>query len=248
MREFAGSGFVVMPQAVPAAQVATAHQAIDALLAARPPKPGHVGNLAFFERAEDQPELMSLMYSGSILAAAEQLTGAGTLQVRPQPQVALNYPPFPHRPGGHHLDGAQAEPDGRPGTFTMLVGVLLTDQPRDDMGNLWVWPGSHLSHQDYFRRHGPDALLAGGASPPIALGEPEQVHGEAGDVLLAHYLLGHNIGGNTSDFVRRVVYFRLKHREHDQRWRTFLQDAWADYPPIRALDGCTMRPAVPSQP
>lgn len=45
-----------------------------------------------------------------------------------QVQVALNYPPFHHRPGGHHLDGASPP----------LAGVLLTDQSSDDMGNLWV--------------------------------------------------------------------------------------------------------------
>ena len=48
-----------------------------------------------------------------------------------QVQVALNIPPFPHRPGMHHIDGAPPEPDGRPGTFTMLAGVLISDQPAE---------------------------------------------------------------------------------------------------------------------
>jgi hypothetical protein len=54
-----------------------------------------------------------------------------------QVQVALNVPPFPHRPGMHHLDGAPPGPDGRPGTFTMLAGVLMSDQRGQDAGNLW---------------------------------------------------------------------------------------------------------------
>ena len=234
LREFVDRGFVVIRDAIPSSLVAAANETIDALLQRRPPEPGHVGNLAFFERAEDEPELMNLIHAGSVLAAAERLTGSGTLDVRPQPQVALNYPPSPHRPGGPHIDGGAPEPDGRPSTFTMLVGVLLTDQAHKDMGNLWVWPGSHLSHQDYFREHGHDELLRSGGQLPIALREPEQVLGRPGDVILAHYLLGHNIGGNTSTEVRRAVYFRLKHRDHDRRWRTCLRDAWADYAPIRA--------------
>jgi hypothetical protein len=64
---------------------------------------------------------------------------------------------------------------------------------------------------------------------------PEQVHGRAGDLLLAHYLLGHNIGGNTSDTVRRTVYFRVKRVGHAAHWRQFLQDAWLDYDAVRGV-------------
>jgi hypothetical protein len=103
------------------------------------------------------------------------------------------------------------------------------------MGNLWVWPGTHLSHQAFFREHGPDALMACGGYPTIQLPTPEQVHGRAGDLLLAHYLLGHNIGGNTSDTVRRTVYFRVKRVGHAAHWRQFLQDAWLDYDLVRGM-------------
>jgi hypothetical protein len=60
-----------------------------------------------------------------------------------------------------------------------------------------------------------------------------QVTGEAGDLLLAHYLLGHNIGANTSPAVRRAVYFRIKRAGHDPRWREFLTDPWLDYDTVR---------------
>lgn len=62
-----------------------------------------------------------------------------------------------------------------------------------------------------------------------------QIRGRAGDLLLAHYLLGHNIGGNTSDRVRRAVYFRVKRCGHDPRWREFLQDPWLDYDAVRTM-------------
>ncbi len=77
-----------------------------------------------------------------------------------QAQISINIPPFPHRPGGLHLDGISVtEPSGRPGTFTLLAGLFLTDQPRPDMGNLWVWPGLHHVCATYLTDHGPDALL-----------------------------------------------------------------------------------------
>jgi ectoine hydroxylase-related dioxygenase (phytanoyl-CoA dioxygenase family) len=79
--------------------------------------------------------------------------------------------------------------------------------------------------------------FAAAGYPPIPLPEPEQIRARAGDVLLAHYLLGHNIGGNTSGGVRRALYFRIKRSGHDPRWREFLQDPWLDYDPVRSVTG-----------
>jgi ectoine hydroxylase-related dioxygenase (phytanoyl-CoA dioxygenase family) len=141
---------------------------------------------------------------------AQQLVHPGRLAVPRQAQVALNIPPRDHQPGRGHIDGVTTtERDGRPATFTMLAGLLLTDQTTENAGNLWVWPGTHRAQEAYFRGRGPDALLASRAYPDIAHPEPAQVCGRAGDLLLAHYMLSHNIGGNTSPNVRRVVYYRL---------------------------------------
>jgi hypothetical protein len=232
--EFTERGFLVLPRAVPPDVVAAAAQAIDELVKHDPPGPQVRGPHNYFPAAAQAPALAALLTGSPAFGLAESLTGPGTLDVPGQVQVALNIPPFPHRPGMHHLDGAPAEPDGRPGTFTMLAGVLMSDQRSQDAGNLWVWPGTHLTHAEYFREHGPDAFLAAGGYPPIPLPEPEQVSGEAGDLLLAHYLLGHNIGGNTSRAVRCAVYFRIKRTGHGPRWREFLQDPWLDYDAIRA--------------
>jgi ectoine hydroxylase-related dioxygenase (phytanoyl-CoA dioxygenase family) len=109
----------------------------------------------------------------------------------------------------------------------------MSDQLDENAGNLWVWPGTHVTHADYFREHGPDAFFEAAGYPPVRRLEPEQIRGRAGDLLLAHYLLGHNIGGNTSKAIRRAVYFRVKRSNHDLRWREFLQDVWWDYEPVR---------------
>jgi ectoine hydroxylase-related dioxygenase (phytanoyl-CoA dioxygenase family) len=111
----------------------------------------------------------------------------------------------------------------------------MSDQPDANSGNLWTWPGTHLTHARYFQDKGPDAFFEAAGYPPVSRPEPAQVSGRAGDLLLAHYLLGHNIGGNFSDATRRAAYFRIKHRDHDPRWREFLRDAWVDYAPVRAL-------------
>jgi hypothetical protein len=235
VEEFAARGFVVLPGVVPEDLVSAAAKAIDGLIEREPPGADVRGPYNYFRPTAEAPELAGLLTGSPAFGLAEELTGAGTLEVPGQVQVALNIPPFPHRPGMHHIDGFPPGPDGRPGTFTMLAGVLMSGQRGRDAGNLWVWPGTHLTHAGYFRKHGPDAFFAAGGYPPIRLPEPEQVTGEAGDLLLAHYLLGHNIGGNTSPAVRRAVYFRVKRAGHDPRWREFLADPWLDYDAVRAV-------------
>ena len=233
--EFAERGFLVLPGVVPPDVLAVASAAIDELIKLDPPGPQVQGPYNYFPEAAQAPALAALLAGSPAFGLAESLTGPGTLDRPWQVQVALNVPPFPHRPGMHHIDGAPGEPDGRPGTFTMLAGVLMSDQRDEDAGNLWVWPGTHLTHAEYFREHGPDAFFTAGGYPPIRLPEPEQITGQPGDLVLAHYLLGHNIGGNTSPAVRRAVYYRLKRTGHDPRWREFLQDPWLDYDAIGAL-------------
>lgn len=234
LREFGERGFVLVPDVVPRGLVDAASAAVDGLLRRWPPAPGTRGPHFYFEPAAQAPALLDPLRGSPAFGLAEELTGPGTLDAPDQVQVALNLPPFDHRPGGHHLDGVPPAPDGRPETFTLLAGVLLSDQPDEDAGNLWVWPGTHLTHEAFFREHGPDALVASGGYPPIPLPAPEQVRGRAGDLLLAHFMLGHNIGGNTSGTTRRTLYYRLKRRGHADRWREFLQDALLDFDPVRA--------------
>jgi hypothetical protein len=231
--EFVERGYLVLPGVVPRDLIDDASRSIDDLIAQQPPPMGTVGH--YFPPVSNVEIFLPLLLECSAFALAESLIGAGRLSIPEQAQVALNIPPFNHRPGGHHLDGVSVtEPDGRPGTFTMLAGVLITDQPRPDMGNLWVWQGTHLTHAALFREQGPDWLMACGGYPNIVLPEPTQILGQAGDLLLAHYMLGHNIGGNMSSVTRRAVYFRLKRDDHVAHWRESLQDPWRDFDTVRA--------------
>lgn len=127
----------------------------------------------------------------------------------------------------------------------MLAGVLLTDQQQRDRGNLWVWPGSHLIHQHLFQERGTRVLQATGGhatalDPPVALPEPVPVFGKRGDLVLAHFLLGHNKGGNLGPLTRRTIYYRLSVPGHPQRWDQTFVDAWNEYPKMRVLGtGCS---------
>jgi Phytanoyl-CoA dioxygenase (PhyH) len=145
-------------------------------------------------------------------------------------QIAITNPPLIHRPSGPHLDGISPsrKPDGRPGTFTLLVGVILSDQSEPDCGNLYVWPGTHLVNAAWLRANGADALgVLDRPYPPTELPASEQVLAAPGDLILAHYLLGHNSGGHfgrAADPRRETVYFRLQSLGHRQRWRAAVSD------------------------
>jgi hypothetical protein len=65
------------------------------------------------------------------------------------------------------------------------------------------------------------------------MAEPEQVAGRAGDMVLAHCLFGHNMGGNLSSKVRRVFYFRMKSDAHVDHWREYVQDEHFEFAPVR---------------
>jgi ectoine hydroxylase-related dioxygenase (phytanoyl-CoA dioxygenase family) len=230
--EFAERGYLVVPQVVTGDILNSAIQRIDEVIAAEPPAEDKHGAHFYFLDTKDEPALIAPLTRSAAFGLSEELAGRGTLETPGQVQISLNIPPYSHRPGAPHIDAANAEPTGGPvrGTFTMLVGILMTDQLTENSGNLWVWPGTHLTHADYFRRYGPQMFCA---YPPIDLPEPLQITGRAGDLLLAHYLLGHNIGGNyESERTRRALYFRLSGVDHARHREDSLQDAWLDYEPI----------------
>ena len=229
---FITNGFVLIPKAISSKLLSRISGVIDDVLEQHPPALGTVGH--YFPPITKPESLMPLLLRSSVFELAESFVGKGKLLVPEQVQISLNIPYFPHRPSRHHLDGVSApEADGRPGTFTLLAGILMTDQPRQDMGNLWVWPGTHIIHANYFKSEGVESLVSSNGSPDICLPEPMQVVGQAGDLLMAHYLLAHNIGGNRSDKIRRAVYFRLQGNGHRDHWQKSLQHPWHDYDGIR---------------
>lgn len=208
---------------------------VDRLVEAAPPPAGHVGHHFYWPMSGEHLAFFApIERDGGILAAAGDLVGVGGVDIAfDQAQVALNIPPYSHRPGRPHIDG-YAPGQQTPGTFTLLAGLLLTDQSADNGGNLWVWSGTHLSHAAFFAAGGPQAFAAAGGYPDVELPEPTQVRGRRGDVLLAHYLLGHNIGGNyESDRTRRALYWRLQAPGHADRWDLCLADPWFDYEGVR---------------
>jgi Phytanoyl-CoA dioxygenase (PhyH) len=228
--EFSTQGFVVVPGVLTGGQLIKAHEMVTALLKREPFPAGRTGPYFLWPRFGPQGHpLLDLYREARVADLADQLLHPGLAVQDPDfAQVAATVPPWPHRPDGPHVDGlTPAEPDGRPGTFSMLAGVWLTDHSMPNRGNLWIWPGTHVRFGQYLAERGADALkradeMGPGPYPRIELGEPVQATGPTGSVLFAHYLLAHNIGGHdgpAGDRMRETIYYRLSADGHRQRWQ-----------------------------
>lgn len=238
---FRENGYVVVPGFLDEADVAQGRALVAELVAEQPPEPGHVGIHFLWPRfGPTGHRLLDFYRSTGLAQLAEELLRPGLGLLEPDfAQVATTIPPWPHRPGGPHVDGLlPLADDGRPGTFTLLAGVWLTDQTGLNQGNLWVWPGTHRAFGRYLAEHGadvltrPQELLGPGPYPEIELGEPVQAQGTAGSVLFAHYLLAHNIGGHDGPAEagpRETLYYRLHAQGHKERWREVVMDPLSEF-------------------
>lgn len=228
-------GYVVLPGAIPRERVDAALHAINHSLGEQglaPEKLTQYRSQSYCPELQGTAAISGLYNDTPLRAVAESLIGRGKVRPVRSGQVALRFPntDVPRAPGAH-IDGMYSPTNGVQkgtiGNFTALAGVLLSDLPTGDAGNFSVWPGSHLLHEAYFRRHGPQALLEG--MPKVDMPEPRQITGRAGDAVICHYLLGHGVAGNASPHTRYAIFFRLTHTEHDgMKWES-MTDAWLEW-------------------
>jgi hypothetical protein len=232
-------GYATVPGVVPAAPLAAALTAINHSLGqGLPPADLPVfRSRSFCPELQRAPVILDLLRTTPAWLLAESLLGEGRVEAVRSGQIALAFPqteppeaPYPHLDGLH--TPTNGVPAGEVRSFTLLVGVILSDVAGPGAGNLTVWPGTHRRYESYFRDNGPKSLLGG--MPPIALPDPVEVTGSVGDVVLCHYQLAHAVGANTSPHVRYAVYFRLKSRGHDGRRWECLTELWKEWPGLRA--------------
>lgn len=238
-QSFYRDGFLRLPGAVPQELVDAARRAINASLGDRGIDPAQLNSFrskSYCPELQGASVITDLGNSSSVWRSAESAIGLNQIRPLVSGQIALRFPSTePLRPPHPHIDGMYTPtndvPKGTISNFTALVGVVLSEIPHADMGNLIVWPGTHLQYEQYFRERGPQALLDG--MPNVALPEPVQLTGEPGDAVLCHYQLGHGIAGNSSPNIRYAIYFRLKHVDHDAIHWECMTDIWREWEGMR---------------
>jgi hypothetical protein len=240
-REFVEQGFVHVPGVVPRVMVDAAVRAINSSLGEGmdPELMVKFRSQSYCPELQRTPVITELLTATPAWSLAESLVGEGKIRPTTAGQIALRFPTManPAGPARPHLDGMHSPhngvPEGTISNFTLLVGVLLSDLPNPNAGNFTVWPATHYPYQEFFREHTPQALLNG--MPPIAMPQPHQIIGKAGDVVFVHYQIAHGITPNVSPHVRYAIFFRLNHIDHAERKFECMTDIWLDYEGLREL-------------
>ena len=189
-------------------------------------------NRSYCPDLKGTPPIMNLLLQSPVHDLLDEIFEAdklgwdgGQIAIRRAHNVPEPIPPTPHLDG--FASGTNGLDEGKIYNHTVLVGVFLTPLRSEFAGNFTVWPGSHNVYEKYFRERGPRAM----SEPPPApeIGEPVQLMCVVGDVVLAHYQLGHSAAVNTADLDRIAIYFRVWLRAMESnRWHylTNIWDGW----------------------
>lgn len=239
---FARDGYVVVRGIVDESLLVAVDAEVDSLLERDPPPPNEWNRHGYAPPPTEMPACVQALHNSGALALGEQLVAPHRLEnLVNHVNVVVNYPNHTHWPGAPHLDMH----DGvtTPPSFTLLVGIYLGDESVDHRGNLYVWPGSHFDHAVLFNERGVEVLQqtfghATALDPPMSLRTPEPVPvlAKRGDIVLAHFMLGHNASGNETESMRRMLYFRLSAEGHRERWQQTFLEPLTEYPSLRDLD------------
>jgi hypothetical protein len=231
-RRLREQGYTVLPDRVSPALLRWANDAIDAdlALAYDPARQLEYDHRSACPALRRTPALLDLLRGSVARLALDEVLGWDRLRGTSEAQIAIRraHQAASPVPPEWHLDGVATPHNGLRGrtlrSFTVLVGIFLTETPGPFGGNLAVWPGSHEAVAAWAREHGQAALRLG--RPRIDLGAPVQLTAAPGDVLLANYALAHSATVNTTGVERRAAFFRLELRDLARhRWRR-LADPW----------------------
>lgn len=186
-------------------------------------------NRSYCPKLRSTPPIMNLLLESPVQNILDEIFGLdqidwdqGQIAIRRAHNFPKPLPPEAHIDG--FASGLNGLDEGKIYNHTILVGVFLTPVRKSFAGNFTIWPTSHYVYERYFRERGVGAMKE--PMPTPDLGQPVQLTCEVGDVVLAHYQLGHAAAVNTSDQDRIAVYFRVWLRRVElDRWH-YLTNIW----------------------
>ena len=232
--ELRTQGFARFPQLTPEHLIKAARDAIEIDLSNNydPARKIEYDNQSYCPDLKGTPPIMNLISQAPVYNILDEIFeidnidwDKGQIAIRRAHNHPAPVPPTPHIDG--FASGANGLDVGKIYNHTVLVGVFLTPVHSEFAGNFTVWPGSHYVYENHFRARGPGAMREPMPTPEI--GPPVQLMCDVGDVVLAHYQLGHSAAVNTADLDRIAVYFRVWLRKvESDRWHylTNMWDGW----------------------
>jgi ectoine hydroxylase len=190
---FDTAGYLVIPGALTAEETEACLEAARRLHAGHPPGEWRQLGATY----EQEPAMEHLMDHPSVLPKVRALLGDHfILQSSWCTVVPSGFPG-----GGFHQDGSGVFEFRRLATPTPLVqlriGYMLTEQPRLNMGNLQIIPGSHNASVPL-----PKEGREGANEVPIA----ETIYGEPGTAVMFHQGVYHRGTRNEMDYDRHMIH------------------------------------------
>ncbi|MET8027686.1 MULTISPECIES: phytanoyl-CoA dioxygenase family protein [Streptomyces] len=204
-------------------------------------KPGDIpaySRRTFAPELGSHPDILALYGETSAAELATDLLGNTLPVTTAQIQIRVPESEFPNAQPekAMHVDGVSC-PHLDPRelrTFSLLVGVVLSDVSSARDGALHYQPGGHHTMADWFRTQWSLGMTEQ-VPPEIDQASGVPLLGAPGDVLLMHHLVPHSVGRNLTPFPRVMAYFRVSHPAHPRRRLEALRDPSLDYPPLTAV-------------
>lgn len=189
----------------------------------------------FTPELERHPVLLSLLTDSPAWPLACDLLGRVAsveqvqIQIRVSDQAASGIQPAK----AMHVDGVACphlDPDELR-TFSLLIGIPLTDVHDSRSGALHYLPGGHHDMARWFATEWSLGMTEQ-VPPDIDLRNGTAFLAQPGDLLFMHHLVPHRVGHNTAAAPRIAAYFRLSHPDLAAHRLQALSDPWLDYPSI----------------
>lgn len=186
------------------------------------------------------PDLLNVYHLSGLECLCASLVHPALIQPVLNVQIQIRVPhelqPLTQPEKGMHVDGV-ACPHLDPRelrTFTLLVGVPLSEIDEVDQGALRYLPGAHMGMAEWFRCEWTRGITD---QVPSSIGARSDVAflGRPGDVIILHHLVPHAVGSNRTVKPRLMLYFRVKHERHEQFVLDALCDPWLEFPELRSL-------------
>jgi len=190
----------------------------------------------------DSPTILAMYNETPVKLIAEDLMGEGNMlpvaRAKTYPRFPLPLGEDPPEPRGH-IDGVGNGTNGQPKGqysrgFSAFAVIYLVDVVEPYSGNFTVWPKSHRTFGDYFKREGHEVLGHGKPHPEMPE-PPIMVTGKAGDLVIAHHATMHTGGPNASPNARLATIARLKHKDCDEIGKDAYLDIWREWPGVHEV-------------
>ncbi|CAN8065204.1 unnamed protein product [Agarophyton chilense] len=238
---FVRDGYLILPQIVSLGLIQAALNHCDTAYATHQynvPQNASGGKVtpSFWRSVKSAAAVTNLFFESGLFGVTEQLLGRCNVELlNGDGQIAYTMPVVDgklgvdekHPQNKWHIDTPLGEYVNRGADFIAIVGVALSEgqDVDENRGQFTVWPGSHLithaTMREIIQTHEADMVIPTFKARKADVGAPRRVLVKRGDAFIAHQRVAHAPGINAWHMTRKNIYFRVRHKRHDELLNEF---------------------------